>query len=156
MVVALLAAAVFFVWQSAFLSFGSVGLPGPAFFPFALGTVLCLIAGVILFRVWLTPSDDAEPVHLGHRDVLVTMVALCGVAFAFEQTDAYLTLGAFVAALLLIVGRTTLRQAVIGAVFGMIAVWAVFKMALGVRLPTNETVWRMLDLLTVWLPSNSP
>jgi hypothetical protein len=155
MVVALLATAVFFIWQSALLSFGSIGLPGPAFFPFVLGIVLSLMAGAILFRVWLTTSSDDEPVLLGHRDVLVTMIALCGVALGFE-TDAYLVLGAFVAAMLLLVGRTTLKQAVLGAAVGMIAVWAVFKVALGVRLPTNEHIGRMFDLLTAWLPSNPP
>jgi hypothetical protein len=33
MAVALLAAAMFFVWQSTQLPFGHVGLPGPGFFP---------------------------------------------------------------------------------------------------------------------------
>ena len=48
MAVALLATAVFFVSQAALLPFGRVGLPGPGFFPFALGIVLGVLALAIL------------------------------------------------------------------------------------------------------------
>src|SRR5688572_13121344 len=50
--VALLAAGLFFAWHGALLPFGRVGLPGPGFFPFALGSVLSLFALGILYGAW--------------------------------------------------------------------------------------------------------
>jgi hypothetical protein len=133
----LLAVAVFFVSQAALLDFGGVGLPGPGFFPFALGIALGLVTLTILFVIVRSP-DASEVIFLGHRDVLVALAALAGVAFAFEQADSYLVLGVFVAALLLVVARTTLWRALLGASLGMVLVWAVFRVALGVRLPTGR------------------
>ena len=134
---ALLAVAVFFISQAALLDFGRVGLPGPGFFPFALGVALGLVSLTILFLIVRSQAED-EVVFVGHRDVLVALAALVGVAFAFEQADTYLVLGVFVASLLLLVARTGVWRALLGASLGMVLVWAVFGLALGVRLPTGR------------------
>ena len=133
----LLAVAVFFVSQAALLDFGRVGLPGPGFFPFALGIALGLVSLTILFLA-VRPQPEDEVVFVGHRDVLVALAALVGVAFFFEQADSYLVLGVFVASLLLLVARTGVWRALLGASLGMMLVWAVFGFALGVRLPTGR------------------
>jgi hypothetical protein len=114
-----------------------VGLPGPGFFPFALGIALGVLALAILFHTWRR-VDALGQVFLGHRDVLVAMGGLIAVAAAFERADTYLILGTFTATMLAIVGRTALWRAVLSASLGMIAVWAVFNRALGVRLPVGE------------------
>jgi hypothetical protein len=133
--VALLAAALFFVVQSSLLDFGKLSLPGPAFFPFWLGIVLSILAVAVVYTSIREPSD--EIVFLGHRDVLVVLIALAGVAFTFEL-DCYLTLGVFTAVLLLLVGRTAPWKAIVAGVMIMAAIWLVFKIALGVRLPAAE------------------
>jgi putative tricarboxylic transport membrane protein len=135
----LVACSVFFGWQAALLPFGTVGLPGPGFFPFALAIVLGALALVIVLYA-LRNADRRERLFIGHRDVLVAIAALIGVAIAFERGDTYLVLGAFTLVLLVTVGRTKWWRAVIGAGLGMVAVWAVFSRALGVRLPVGE-VW---------------
>lgn len=150
MAVALLAVGLFFVWHAAFLPFGRVGLPGPGFFPFALGVALGLLALVILVRSWRVASDG-NAVYLGHRDVLIVLGALIGVALVFERTDTYLTLGVFAAALLLLVARAALWRVVLGASLGMVAVWAVFRFGLGVRLPTGEFWDSVRDLVAAKL-----
>ena len=66
---------------------------------------------------------------------------------AFERADTYLTLGVFAAALLLLVARAALWRAVLGASLGMVAVWAVFRFGLGVRLPTGEFWDSIRDLV---------
>ena len=118
-----------------------MGLPGPGFFPFALGIALAGLALAILVRTLQNRSDDAEVVFLGHRDVLIAMLAMVGLAVAFERVDAYVALGAFTAALLLFVARTTVWRVVLGATLGMVAVWLFFGLALGVRLPGGD-YWR--------------
>jgi hypothetical protein len=142
MAVALLATAAFFMWQAVLLPFGKIGLPGPGFFPFALGFALAIFAVAILYQVLRAPTENGV-VHFGHRNVLVAFAALMGVAFAFERTDTYLALGTFMAVLLLFVARTSLWRVVLGASLGMVAVWIVFGQALGVRLPAGD-VWDAL------------
>lgn len=144
---ALLASGVFFASHAALLDFGHVGLPGPGFFPFVLGVVLCLLAGAILYHAWHRLSGS-EAIFLGHRDVLVAMLAMAGLAAVFESVDSYVALGVFTATLLLLVARAALWRVVLGAVLGMIAVWLFFGIALGVRLPAGD-FW---DLVTAWLP----
>jgi Tripartite tricarboxylate transporter TctB family len=148
MAIALLACGLFFMWQAALVPFGRVGLPGPGFFPFALGSVLVLLALAILYVVWRAPGE-ATSVFLGHRDVLIALAALVGVALAFERADTYLVLGTFAAALLLLVARSTLWRVVLGATIGMIGVWLFFVLALGLRLPTGEFWQQLLDLIPV-------
>ncbi len=149
MSVALLATAVFFVSQAAVLPFGGVGLPGPGFFPFALGTALGLLALTILYRS--VRSEEGETVYFGHRDVLIVLAALAGLAFAFERADTYLVLGSFMAVVLLLVARSSPWKVALGAILAMIAVWAIFKLALGVRLPTGD-FWDALRDLTTFKP----
>jgi len=148
----LLASAVFFIWHAALLPFGRVSLPGPGFFPFALGIALGLLASVILFRTLWKASDGAE-VYAGHRDVLVAIASLIGVALAFERADAYLILGAFAAVMLLLVARAALWRVALGASLGMVAVWAVFNQALGVRLPVGGFWEQIADFIAAKLPS---
>lgn len=146
MALALLGAALFFIWQAALLPFGRPGLPGPGFFPFALGVGLGLLALAILIRT-LMREGAGGLVFLGHRDVLIVLGGLIGVAFAFEQADTYLVLGLFVVVVLLLVARTAPWRALLGATLGMLAVLLVFNLALGVRLPASELWRQVVDLI---------
>jgi putative tricarboxylic transport membrane protein len=152
---ALLASGLFFVWQAALLPFGRVGLPGPGFFPFALAIALGLLAMAILYRIWLSGTGAGDAVFLGHRDVLLTLLALAGTAVAFERVGAYVALGSFAAFLLLLVARSALWRVLMGATLGMVAVWLFFGLALGVRLPTGD-LWPQLLEPTAGLPSDQP
>ena len=136
MAVVLLATAFFFVWQSTLLPFGGIGLPGPGFFPFALGIVLGLLTLAVLYC--FAREKRAQTVYLGHRDILIVFAALLGVALGFETLGAYVTLGAFMAVLLLALARASLWRVALGTGLGMILVWLVFKVVLGVQLPTGQ------------------
>ncbi|MBO0763748.1 MAG: tripartite tricarboxylate transporter TctB family protein [Hyphomicrobiaceae bacterium] len=151
MALALLASGAFFASLAALLDFGRVGLPGPAFFPFALGIALCLLAGAILYQVWRGASGSGA-IFLGHRDVVIAMLAMAGLAFAFERIDSYVVLGAFTAVLLILIARAAIWRVLLGVVLGMVAVWLFFGMALGVQLPTGD-FW---GLLTAWPSFGQP
>jgi len=133
---ALLGTGVFFVWQSALLPFGNVGLPGPGFFPFVLGIVLGLIALAIAIQA-ARGERAAAVISLGHRDTLVVLAALVGAGLFFERLGTYATLGLLTSALLLLVARTSPWRAALGASLGMVAIWAFFKVLLGVQLPAG-------------------
>jgi hypothetical protein len=134
--VALLGAAAFFVWQSTGLPFGSLHQPGPGFFPSVLGGVLAALATAILVGVGRSGTELAS-VHLGHRNVLVTFAALLGAAAAFERLGAYVTLGTLAAILLFALARLAPWRTALWASLGMVAVWALFKVLLGVQLPAG-------------------
>jgi hypothetical protein len=91
---------------------------------------------------------DDEIVYLGHRNVLIVLAALAGLAFAFERADTYVTLGVFAAVLLLLVARAPSWKVVLGALLMMVAVWVMFRLALGVRLPAGDFWDAFTDLIT--------
>lgn len=152
---ALLASGLFFVWQAALLPFGRVGLPGPGFFPFALGIVLTLFALAILCRALRSGEAIDEAIFLGHRDVVLTLAALAALALVFERIGAYAALGLFTAVLLLLVARSALWRVLLGASLGMVAVWLFFGVALGVRLPPGDLWPRFLEP-TAEIPADQP
>jgi hypothetical protein len=132
----LLAIGLIFVWQASLLDLGGPGLPGPGFFPLALGAILGACSAVIGLACW-RESDEEKTVELGHYDVLVVFVALLAVPTVFEWLGAYLTLGLFGAALLVLIARTSLWLAVLAAVIAMAGCWFFFQLLLGLQLPTG-------------------
>jgi hypothetical protein len=150
----LLATGLFFAWQSALLPFGHLGLPGPAFFPFVLGCALTGLAVAILHTSWRETSSR-DIVHLGHRDVLIALLAMAGLALAFENADSYVVMGVFAAVLLVLIGRTSIWRAVLGATLGMVAAYLFFGVALGVRLPAGDFWQNGVDFVTGLLSSSS-
>jgi hypothetical protein len=133
---ALLATGLFFAVASLTLDFGSIGLPGPGFFPCVLGVLLAGISGFIALDAKREPRT-AETIALGHRDVLIALAALVAVAIGFEPLGAFVILGLFAAALLVLIGGVALPRAALAAVIGMIALWYFFKVLLGLQLPTG-------------------
>jgi Tripartite tricarboxylate transporter TctB family len=134
--IALLFTGIVFAWQSMYLDFGDVGLPGPGFFPFWLGIVLAGCAGVIIIEI-VRSHEEQQPVELGHRDVLIAWAAMLGVPVFFEPLGTYLTLGLFGVALLVFIGKVHLLRAVAGSAIGMVAVWYFFKVLFGLQLPNG-------------------
>ena len=132
----LLAVGLFFVWQASGLDLGTVGLPGPGFFPLVLGLLLALAAGAVIVRV-VRLRGERETTGLGHVRVILTFVALLLVAPLFERLGAVVTLGAFAAAVVVIVGRVHWLAAVIGSAAAMAVAWYFFKVLLGVQLPAG-------------------
>jgi hypothetical protein len=149
--VALFATGVFFAGFALELPFGRVGLPGPGFFPFVLGIALSALALAVLFQTWKAPNHG-DMIPAGHRDVLLAIGGMVGLALAFENVDSYVALGVFSAFLLLFVARAAWWRVAFGAVLGMVAVWLFFGVALGLRLPTGEFWQQMLDVVTTTLP----
>jgi len=135
-VAALLFIGALFVWQSLTLPMGSVGLPGPGFFPLVLGIALAAASVWLLFGLVRAPGEG-ETAEIGHRDLVLTYAALLLVPVFFEWVGALLTLGVFAAAVAMIIGRVVWWRAGIGAVIGMAAAWYFFKVLLGVQLPAG-------------------
>jgi Tripartite tricarboxylate transporter TctB family len=132
----LFAVGAFFVWQASALDMGTVGLPGPGFFPLLLGLVLAVVAVGVVLRLRHV-AEPEEPMHIGHPPVILTYLALLAVPLFFERIGALPTLGVFAAVVAMIIGRVSWWRACAGAAIGMAAAWYFFKVLLGVQLPAG-------------------
>ena len=93
-----------FTWQAALSDFGDFALPGPGFFPLVLAVLVFALAVVIGVGDWRQAASQGT-VELGHRDVLIVLAAMLAMPPLFEPLGAYVTLGLFGAALLVLVAR---------------------------------------------------
>ena len=130
----LAAVALFFISQASMLAWGSVSLPGPGFFPLVLAFALLFCSIWIGAQLW-RGEPTGENYDIGHRDVIIAMVALILIAPAFETLGAYVTLGGFAFILLVFVARMNVFVAVASSSVGMVAIWYFFQILLGVQLP---------------------
>ena len=80
------------------------------------------------------PTGESH--DLGHRDVVIVMLALLLIAPAFERLGVYVTLGLFAFVLLVFVARVNVFIASsASSAVGMAAVWYFFQILLGLQLP---------------------
>ncbi len=126
----------FFIWRSWLLSFGDLGVPGPGLFPFILGIALLAVSLAVAAEEWRR-EDSAAKIELGHRNVIVVFVALVALSALFETAGAYAALGVMTALMLWTLARVTIVTSVLATAVGMVLVWIVFKVLLGVQLPVG-------------------
>lgn len=130
----LLCLALYVIWAARGMPAGTVALPGPGFFPIAVGALLAVVSLGVIVRL-MRQRAPAERVPLGHRDVAIAMAALLGVAIAFEPLGAVLTLGLLLFVLFAAFARIPLWKAAVGAALGAGFGWFAFVYLLGVQLP---------------------
>jgi Tripartite tricarboxylate transporter TctB family len=115
-----------------------VGLPGPGFFPLALGLLLVVFSAAIALEGWLSSTKElaeGEPLEFGHPQVLITLAALLAVPILFEPLGGLIALGLMTAVLLVFLARVPPLLAIVWSALGMAASWYLFGELLGVRLP---------------------
>ncbi len=133
---ALAAVGLWFVWQASLLDLGDFELPGPGFFPLAVGGVVFICASFLAGRLWAS-LPYGEAIAFGHRDVLIVIGALFLVPLLFDRLGALITLGLFGAVVLVLVARCSLWLAAVSAAVAMVACWYFFQVALGLQLPAG-------------------
>ena len=132
----LAATGLLFAWQASLIDFGDFALPGPGFFPLVLAVLVVVLSVVIGVEDWLGVGSQGT-IELGHRDVLIVLAALLAVPLLFEPFGAYVTLGLFGAALLVLIARCSLLVAGLSAIIAMTMCWYFFQVALGLQLPVG-------------------
>lgn len=130
----LLGLGIYVAWTARAMPAGTIALPGPGFFPTALGVLLALAALGVLVRIGLQ-RGAAGQVELGHRNIAIALAALLGVALIFEPVGAIPTLGLLLLVLFKAFARIAWWKAALGAIIGMALTWLVFVYLLGVQLP---------------------
>lgn len=89
--IALLALGIFVVWRATQMPAGTVSLPGPGMAPTTLGLLLVLSATALLFLHVRSRREQAAPVLLGNRQVVVASLALLAAGLIFEPLGFVLT-----------------------------------------------------------------
>lgn len=140
----LLALSVYVGVTAAALPFGSLSDPGAGFFPLSVAVLLGGVSVGLAVQAVVAPdpaaSDPVDPgvdlgVDLGGAHVLAVVAGLAGLLLAWKPLGFLLGAMLFLALMFrVLAGLAWWRAALSGAVAGL-ALWAVFTLALGVRLP---------------------
>lgn len=128
---ALLALAAFVIFEGTKMPIGTWALPGPGYFPIALGTILAVVSVALLFR---RPSSD-QPVELFHADGLITIVAVALVALLFDRIGAIPAFALFLAGTFYILGKARWWSAIALGLAGAGLTWLLFVYLLQLQLP---------------------
>lgn len=123
------------------LAFGELRAPGPGVFPMFLGVLFALVSLATIVEAVFTrsPGETAYPVGPDLKRLL--SVSGCFVLYvALLLTAGFLASTIlFVACFARLVGSVSWVRALIGGAAVALAVWGVFTLVLGVRLPAG--IW---------------
>ncbi len=131
----LLLLAAYVAWEGARMPAGSLALPGPGFFPVALGVLLGGAAVGLLLRARPRAGAGGEAVGLGHRHIATALLALTGVALLLERLGFFLTMSLFLLALFRATSTLGWVRAAAAAALVTAAAHVLFHTVLGVPLP---------------------
>jgi len=132
-----------FAWAATAYDFGSSAQPGPGMLPFALGLLLALLGGLVLFKSLAIESERGEPVSdIAWRPVLLVPVAICVFGYGMPRLGLLCTVPVVTVLGVLAAGETRWRWAVLAAVIATVAAWAVLIQGLHLALPVWPTVVR--------------
>jgi putative tricarboxylic transport membrane protein len=130
-----LAVALFAVVHGHALKLGTLGRPGPGFFPF-WGGVLLAVLSILLLAGTLRARGSAPVPALGSTKLLVVIVALLGYVALLETLGFAIVTFLFLAVLLRLEGRGW-GASVLTAVLGTAGAFALFQLWLKTQLPTG-------------------
>jgi hypothetical protein len=127
----LLALAVFVLFEGMRMPIGSWALPGPGYFPIALGIILAGVSVALFFP----RSEHKTSVELFHPNGLITIAAVAAMAFLFERIGAIPAFGLFLAALFYLLGDARWWSAIALGAAGAGLTWLLFVFLLQLQLP---------------------
>ena len=126
------------VWESLKMPAGTLGAPGPGFFPGVLGTLLALTSiGLVIRAVRLRLLPSTSHVPLGHRDIVLTTAALIVLSVAFEWLGFILATTLFMWVLLRAFSQLGWLRSLVAAAVAAIVSYVAFVQLLGVSLPAG-------------------
>jgi hypothetical protein len=128
---ALIALGVYMIIAATGMPAGSVGEPGPAVFPFAIGASLVCVGGGIVAGIGVR-AGDWTPIG---REAAATIAAVLAASAAFERAGALVTFAVLLAVLYWTLARGAWWKGLIFGTAGAAAAWVLFVRLLGVGLP---------------------
>jgi putative tricarboxylic transport membrane protein len=130
-----LAVALFAVVQGHALKLGTLGRPGPGFFPFWGGVVLTVLSLLLLVGA-LRKRDRSGWPAIGSPKLLVVMAALLGYVVLLEPLGFVIVTFLFLLLLVRLGGRRWASSGV-AALLGTLGAYALFQLWLKTQLPSG-------------------
>jgi putative tricarboxylic transport membrane protein len=116
---------------------GTFRMPGAGFFPLALGLTLAALAMMLLAVNFLSPGASQTDAWPERREVLYLIASVVAGAWLFERVGFLLTMAAFLALTMRVLGRISWVTAVVLALVGSVAAYIVFGRVLLIALPSG-------------------
>jgi putative tricarboxylic transport membrane protein len=116
---------------------GGFRMPGAGFFPLALGLTLALLSVMLLAVDLLSPASGPAGAWPERREVLYLVGSVVASAWLFERAGFLLTMAAFLALTMRVLGKTGWPTAVALALVGSVAAYVVFGRVLLIALPSG-------------------
>ena len=129
-----------FSWGSLSYSMGASARPGPGYFPFGLGVLMCVLGGIVLFKALTIEVEGGDPVGAwSWKPLLIISSAVAIFGWAIPH------LGMFVALPLLVFGSALAgnefhwKDATINAIVLTVGSWVIFSWGLKLTIPLWPT-----------------
>ncbi len=127
---------VVFAWASTSYNFGASARPGPGYFPFGLGLLMCILGGMVLFKALTFEVEGGDPIGpWAWKPLLV----INGAVFVFGWAIPHL--GMFIALPLLVIGSAAAgnefhwKDAIINSIVLTVGSWFIFIWGLKLTIP---------------------
>jgi len=114
---------------------GSLSMPGPGFFPMALGLVLVASALLVFARALQSLRSSSATEELFQGQVVVALSTLVWVGFTFERLGAEVAFAGFLLVWLRAYARLRWPVVIVTAITVSFVVCRIFRDVLGVNLP---------------------
>jgi putative tricarboxylic transport membrane protein len=119
---------------SRLMPLGEFSVPGPGFFPTLLGSLLCIVSGILAVRLIVIKGENSV-VRIGHPHIWATLAALLGVAVFFEPLGFIPVIALFIFFCLMTFSALRWIACLLIAVSAAAGVFLFFNVLLGVQLP---------------------
>jgi len=132
-----LVAGIAFAWGAAEnYNFGSSARPGPAYFPFGLGSLMAILgAFIILTSVTLQPDGDESIGPWPFRPAVTILGAVTAFGFAIPHIGMAIALPLLIGIGSLASGEFRVKEVIANSVVLTVSSWAIFIKGLGLIIP---------------------
>jgi Tripartite tricarboxylate transporter TctB family len=129
-----------FAWGALSYNFGSSARPGPAYFPFGLGSLLAVLGASLMFKALSIETEGGDPIGpwpIKQLVLILSAVVLFGLAL--PRLGMAVSLPLLVGIASLASGEFHWKEVLINSIVLTIGSWAIFIKGLGLTIPLWPT-----------------
>jgi hypothetical protein len=129
-----------FAWGAMNYSFGSSARPGPAYFPFGLGTMLALLGGIVLFKALTIETEGGDRIGAwAWKPLAVILGAVALFGLLLPRLGMIATLPVLIVLSAYAGDEFHIGEALVNAVILTAFSWLIFSKGLGLTIPLWPT-----------------
>jgi hypothetical protein len=131
-----------FAWGALNYSFGSSARPGPAYFPFGLGVLLCLLGAFTLFESLTIETEDGEPIgDIAWKPLTVIVFAVALFGILLPRLGMVISLPILIVIASLAGDEFHWKDVLINSIVLTVGSWIIFIWGLKLTIPVWPTVF---------------